>query len=60
MAHYLHLVMTVVSAARVTPLRPIQGVTVVKAKICKNKTSDAVRFEHATLACLWPLAVLEQ
>lgn len=52
--------MTVVSAARVTPLRPIQGVTVVKAKICKNKTSDAVRFEHATLACLWPLAVLEQ
>jgi hypothetical protein len=32
--------MPVLSAAGVTPLRPIQGVTVVKAKICKNKTSD--------------------
>ena len=55
MAHYLHLVMTVVSAARVTPLRSIKGVTVVKAKICKNKTSDALRFEQATLTCPWQL-----
>lgn len=55
MAHYLHLVMAVVPAARVTPLRPIQGVTVLEAKICRNKTSDAVRFEHTTLACPWQL-----
>ena len=41
--------MPVVPAARVTPLRPIQGVSVVRAQICKNKTLDAVLLEHTTL-----------